>query len=885
MSELIMKNTRSLIQSLLRPTLFALGTVLLVTSALAETYQWKNVAIKGGGFVSGLITHPNGAGVIYARTDIGGAYRWNSTNNSWIPLLDFAADATTYGVESLALDPSDSNRLYIAASRGSSPAILVSTDQGATFSSYAPPFALDGNYDGRSCGERMGVDPNSGNILFYGTRNSRLYKSTNYGASWTQVTFPVTTTSNAIGLVFVEFIKSSSTPGSATPTLFVGVSRVGTNLFRSTDGGVNWTGIPTGAGTNYLAHHAAQDGLGNMYLTFNDNQGPNNIIDGRVIKLNLSTLAAANVTPVKVSGEQGGFAGVSVDRQNPNVVAVSTMDRWWSPSPLAAWDQIYRSRNGGTNWIETVTNTLPISTSAPWSVARSPHWAGDVEIDPFNSNRVFFITGYGVIGCTNFQTSGASGIANWTFNSDGLEETVPLGLASPPSGANLLSAHGDIGGFRHYNLDVSPPLADYFSSHRGTSYGIDFAQNNPAKIVRLFSGTPYGCYSLDGGGTWSDFPTAPSTIGNGVGSIAISADGSRMVWMPSSSVAYYSANNGTAWTASSGGPTASRVPVADRVNSSKFYIYNSTRMYVSTDGGATYGLGGTTTSSGGGPPCAVFGYEGHVLLPLPNGLWRTTNSGTTLSQLPGVQQASYVGVGKAAPGQDYPAIFIIGQVGGVTGIYRSDDQGANWIRINDSQHQFGLSWIHDFCADPRVYGRVYFGTEGRGVIYGELVQLPPAAPASLQASAGDGQATLIWAASSGATNYYVKRSTVSGNSYNTIATNAGVTFTDAGLNNGTMYYYVVSALGAGGESDNSVEAGARPFSLEPSQLSWVNLGSQVQLTWPQDHIGWQLQAQTNAPGDGVSTNWVAVSGSTLTNLFTADVDAANGSVFFRLLSP
>jgi hypothetical protein len=58
----------------------------------------------------------------------------------------------------------------------------------------------------------------------------------------------------------------------------------------------------------------------------------------------------------------------------------------------------------------------------------------------------------------------------------------------------------------------------------------------------------------------------------------------------------------------------------------------------------------------------------------------------------------------------------------VTGLFRSDDQGASWVRINDDQHQFGLGngWIHCMCADPRIYGRVYFGTEGRGIIYGDL---------------------------------------------------------------------------------------------------------------------------------------------------------------------
>ena len=856
-------------------------------TVLAQAYVWKPVAIKGGGFVSGIITHPNAPGVIYCRTDIGGAYRWNSTSNSWIPLLDFAADDNIYGVESLAIDPSDSNRLYIAASRGSPAVLLVSTNQGATFSQFTPPFALNGNVDGRSNGERMDVDPNSNNILFYGTRTSGLYKSVNYGANWTQVSsFPVTTTGNSVGLVFVEFIKNSGPPGGATPVIFVGVSQTNANnnLFMSTNGGVTWTNVSTVAPATQMPHHAAQDGLGNMYVTFNDNQGPNNITAGSVIKLNLSTLASTLVTPPKPSGAQGGFAGVSVDRQNPNTVVVSTMDRWYANPPAAPWDVLERSVNGGASWIEISPDKLPDSTSAPWSVAQSPHWAGDVEIDPYNSNQVFFITGYGIIGSTNLT----AGSVKFAFTSDGIEETVPLGLASPPSGPWLLSAHGDIGGFRHYNLDVSPPLADYFSTHRGTSAGIDFAASNPNVIVRVFSDFNYGAYSLNGGTTWTDFVTNSLPALNGYGSIAVSADGSRFVWIPSTTasagkIAYYSTNNGANWSASTGGPMGSHVPVSDRVNSNKFYIYSSTHMYVSTDGGATFITGGTL-ASGGGTPCAVFGQEGDIWVPLNSGgLTHSINSGASFATVSGVQKASFVSVGRAATGQSYPTVFISGQVGGVTGIFRSDNAGVSWTRINDDQHQFGLGSILDFCGDPRVFGRVYFGTQGRGIIYGDLV-IPPA-PTNLIASAGDGRVALTWAAAYGATNYFIKQSTISGGSYLVVGTNAGIAFTNTGLNNGTIYYYVVSALNVSGESTNSMEASARPVSSQPGQLNLAIANSRIQLSWPLDHTGWQLQAQTNAPGRGIGTNWITISGSGLTNQFALPADAANGSVFFRLISP
>jgi hypothetical protein len=81
----------------------------------------------------------------------------------------------------------------------------------------------------------------------------------------------------------------------------------------------------------------------------------------------------------------------------------------------------------------------------------------------------------------------------------------------------------------------------------------------------------------------------------------------------------------------------------------------------------------------------------------------------------------------------------------------------------------------------------------------------PATPDGLTASAVGSYAYLTWNVSSGATIYNVKRSTTSGGSYTTVATNAaGVTsYTDPTLTNGITYYYAVSAANNAGQSANS----------------------------------------------------------------------------------
>jgi autotransporter-associated beta strand protein len=62
-------------------------------------------------------------------------------------------------------------------------------------------------------------------------------------------------------------------------------------------------------------------------------------------------------------------------------------------------------------------------------------------------------------------------------------------------------------------------------------------------------------------------------------------------------------------------------------------------------------------------------------------------------------------------------------------------------------------------------------------------------------------------------------------------------------------------------------------------------GPQLTLSWPSNNTGWRLQSQTNAPGVGLTTNWITVPGSAGTNRMIFTINPAFGSVFFRLVSP
>jgi hypothetical protein len=96
----------------------------------------------------------------------------------------------------------------------------------------------------------------------------------------------------------------------------------------------------------------------------------------------------------------------------------------------------------------------------------------------------------------------------------------------------------------------------------------------------------------------------------------------------------------------------------------------------------------------------------------------------------------------------------------------------------------------------------------------------PSAPLNLYAIPGNSKVELKWRDVEGATSYNVKRSETPGGPYQTVTTiTAGaVTYQDTGLSNSKTYYYVVSAVNAGGESQNSSEASATPQATNQLKL-------------------------------------------------------------------
>lgn len=93
---------------------------------------------------------------------------------------------------------------------------------------------------------------------------------------------------------------------------------------------------------------------------------------------------------------------------------------------------------------------------------------------------------------------------------------------------------------------------------------------------------------------------------------------------------------------------------------------------------------------------------------------------------------------------------------------------------------------------------------------------PPGVPGSLRTTLAVGSVPLKWTAVADAAGYNIKRATTSGGPYATIKTgHATASYTDTTAVNGTTYYYVISAVNAGGESVNSGEVKSTPAVAPP----------------------------------------------------------------------
>ncbi len=702
-------------------------------------YTWKSVPFGGGGFIDGFVFHPREKGLLYARTDIGGAYRFDPGTRSWIPLLDQLTKSQTdmSGVLSLALDPNDPNRLYVAGglylgSSARNGALLASADRGVTWQINELPVKLGGNSPGRGSGERLQVDPGNGDLVYLGTSQDGLMISADRGRTFKPLGFEP----RHVSLVLVD--PRSGRKGGGAQTLWVG-SHDRPGLYVSHDAGRSFareTATPEQA-----PQHAVLAGNGTLYVAFaiGDSQtacNPSYAKRGSVWKRDASG-RWTDITPEDPAHDPQGFgySGIDVDRQVPGRLVVSTIERW------SKGDDVFVSTDDGAHWTSVGARSHHDASAYPWLVNymrgedKMGHWLADVKLDPFDGDRAIYGTGYGLWLTDNLGAALKGGTVKWDFAVANLEETATLEIRSPSGGATLLGAMGDVSGAAWDDLGKTPRNG-LFAPTNQTNRSVDFAQLRPAILARTADQAPTGgWWSADGAVTWRPFGASTRTTRSATGgyleagTIAVSANGSSFVWAPQKQPALCSRDHGKTWVQVAGWPAGEvdAVPVADRQTDGVFYAHDRAagEILVSVDGGLSFRTGIT-----GLPRLAS--WQSSQLVAAPGALrdlWVVLHD--TLVHMPGpdkpaitirnVAECWKLALGKAAPGKDYHAVYLWGKLlmGGqaVEGLFRSDDAGASFTRIDDDSHRHGL--LLSLTADPLEYGTVYVAPHGRGVIAGK----------------------------------------------------------------------------------------------------------------------------------------------------------------------
>ena len=745
------------------------GTAGLQAADISATYAWNSVRIGAGGYVTGFVSHPLNANIRYCRTDVGNAYRWDATAGEWMPMIVRNADGTglpadvaavpgTTGCSSVAVDPSNVNVVLMAlpvkrsADFGAAyPSLLEniyrSTDGGVTFTKGNLAVAGAPNGSWRAQGERLKVDPNNGNIVYFCSYSSGLYRSLDAGATWTAVTGGGAPTS-ASTPINVLYYKNGGTTTVSGKTVSSVLYVIGgdTDVFRSADGGQTWTNISTGTALSLHTTNSMVDQNGALWAP------------------------QRNATKLwKYTGTWTSYTVAIYDTLTCVAVDPSNANRLFAISNGGA---VSRSVNGGTSW--THFGRLAYANTFGW-LPQASGWRSNGGIY-YDANGELWVP-QGNEGILRYVPTYSETSVAWTIQSQGIEEMVAQDVLIPKGGGDrAVTAAEDTMG--HYITDPDQFTAKRYNVQTAQLLSVgngiatcpnatNFVAISNSDVFGTGSGANYSGYSNDGGSTWTQFASNPSVLQ--AGSIAVSRrngwglGSDHIVILPSGNrPPYYSHDGGATWTATTsfavttsgtlsassqsgfwGSALKQRQLKADPFVANTFYLNlvnsgTAHNFFKSTDGGVTWSV---VTNSG----IPQFAHNGQleVNYNLQDDLWfadglggtgtnmakhglfhSAPGTGNVFTKVAGIDYAYSLalGAGRGFLGDAAYAVYFYGKLTGdaAWGVFRSVDGGTSWDRV--SYYPGGLiDQVTCMAASWDTFGLVYLGFMGNSYVYGQLL--------------------------------------------------------------------------------------------------------------------------------------------------------------------
>lgn len=678
-------------------------------------WSYSQLAMGGGGFVSGVFSTSE-EGLYYARTDVGGAYRWDNSQGKWVSLSYNITeeDVGLMGIDGMAIDPDEPKNIYLLAgtsyfSNGKS-CVMISKDYGNTFETIdvTELIKVSGNGMGRQNGERIAIDPVDKNIIFAGGRTGGLIKSVDGGKTWASVssvadaTSLATTNNNGICSLIID---PDSSDGSKCSRIYAAVSKGSSDsIVVSNDGGDSWSPV-SGLPDSLYPQRMRLDGQGNLIIVYGDTEGPHggDSSKGGIFRMNMESGAVEDISPAAQT-----YGDVAISTKDPNKMVAVTENVWVTQPNGSYGDNFYTTTDGGKNW-KSVNESMTMDPNGiNWIESYAIHWCGCLMIDQFDDNKIKVVSGNGIFGCDNIWDDAPA----FYFDSKGIEETVPSELVTVPdeNGGKIITSVYDYDGF------VNTDAFEYgytHSSKAGSMTDIAVAFGNTDVMVKCGSEGFY--YTTDGGEKWNKARKTPAN-GTNSGAVAVSADGKRFFWIPDGGTSLcYSDDNGDSWTEATGIFLTKDV-VADPVNSDYIYAASGSAFYVSSDGGKSFTK--TLSLLTEARITVVPGKEGVVYIPAM-GMQYSSDHGNTFERKGTAAGCTAVGIGKGKTDSSPDVIYIWGRptTDDIMGIYASEDDGQTWEAVTQGTMQFGGMGNGKFLkGDCNTYGRCYISSVGLGVV-------------------------------------------------------------------------------------------------------------------------------------------------------------------------
>jgi len=639
---------------------------------------WTNIGPTSGfyfsyGNISSRITtikyDPTTPSIVYLGAAFGGV--WKSTNSG----LDWTSKThgeASLASGSLAIDPTNTSIIYLGTGEATYSAasyygrgLLKSTDGGNTWTNYTT------GLPSLSFFSRLVIRPNNPNELLaaLGNRTSLgvsggLYRSSDGGVNWSLLA-----SGRADDVIFTPSGDTAYALGS------------GIGYRVSTDGGqtFNTASALTMRTRNHIA--IAQSSSNILFSAHHSST-----IGIQVFK---STDAGATFSQVSVGTDfNGGQAWydfyVHVSPFDPNYVYVGSIDIW-------------RSTNGGTSF-QNITNGY-----SGGNVHVDQH---NVEFHPTDPNQMFCVNDGGVWHSTNRGTTWANRNATLTL-------TQFYRMTSDPTNYAHLA-----GGTQDNGTQRTTGSINWAAAFGGDGGEVCFHAQDPMTVLGETQNN--GVYrSLNGGANWSPAETGLTGSGTWVAPIISHPDSIAILYTARSQV-FKTTNSAASWFPISSGTSGTiREMAISKSSPSIMYATAGAQVYRSSNGGSnfssvTIGLPNRTITSiyvhPDSPNVALVTFSGFGA----GKVYKTTDGGSTWTNISGnLPDTPINDILIYYPGTPTSTYLVATDVG----VFITNDFGANWSELAD-----GLPNTVAIHLDYNESGnKIRVGTHGRGVYETSIV--------------------------------------------------------------------------------------------------------------------------------------------------------------------